>query len=253
MDVIDSDIPLLLSKPDMQRLGFRLNMENDTLEVDGRVIELDTASSGHYYLPVNNCEIEVHNVHLAIEEKSFDQKKKIIHKLHRQFAHPSAKNLKALMKNADAFDSDCEEIINSISEKCEVCKRFKRTPCRPAVCLPLATKFNQVVAMDLKQFRPGIYFLHFIDLFTRYSLAKVIRRKLPEVVVNEVAMVWLASGFGPPEKFLIDNGGEFANENYKELTEQFNAEICGTSANSPWQNGICQKEITILSMYVQIK
>ena len=97
VDAIDSDIPLLLSKPDMQHMGFRLNMENDTLEVDGRVIELDTTSSAHYYSPVNNCEIEVHNVHLAIEEKSFGQKKEMIHKLHRQFAHPSVKNLNALI------------------------------------------------------------------------------------------------------------------------------------------------------------
>ena len=133
VDVVDSDIPLLLSKPDIQCLGFRLNKESDTLEGDGRVIELDTNSSGHYYLPVNNCEIEVYNVHFAIEEKSFDQKKKMIHKLHRQFAHPTAKNLKALMKNADTFDSDCEEITNSITEKCEVCKRFKRTPYPPRI------------------------------------------------------------------------------------------------------------------------
>ena len=118
----------------MQRLGFRLSMENDTREVDRRVMELDTTSSGHYYLPVNNYEIELHSVHLAIEEKSFDQKKKMIHKLHRQFTHPSAKNLKALMKNANAFDSDCEEIINSISEMCELCKLFKRIPCRPSSC-----------------------------------------------------------------------------------------------------------------------
>ena len=69
MNVVDSDIPLLLSKPDMQCLGFRLNMENDTLEVDGRVIELDTTSPGHFYLPVNKCEIEVHNFHIAIEKK----------------------------------------------------------------------------------------------------------------------------------------------------------------------------------------
>ena len=44
VDVVDSDTPLLLSKPDMQHLGFRLNVENGTLEVDGRVIELDTTS-----------------------------------------------------------------------------------------------------------------------------------------------------------------------------------------------------------------
>ena len=67
----------------------------------------------------------MHNVHLAIEDKSFDQKKNMIHKLHKQFEHPSAKILKTLMKNADAFDSDCEEIINRISEKCEVCKRLR--------------------------------------------------------------------------------------------------------------------------------
>ena len=47
VDVVDSDIPLLLSKPNMQHLGFRLNMENKTFEVYGRVIELDTTSSGH--------------------------------------------------------------------------------------------------------------------------------------------------------------------------------------------------------------
>ena len=69
VDVIDSGIPLLLSKPDMQHLGFRLNMENNTLEVDGRVIELDTTSSEYYYLPVNNREIEVHHDYLAIQEK----------------------------------------------------------------------------------------------------------------------------------------------------------------------------------------
>ena len=64
-------------------------------------------------------------------------------------------------------------------------------------------------------------------------------------------MVWLASGFGPPEKFLIDNGGEFANENYKELTEQFNVEICGTSANSPWQNGMCERNHYIVDVRVE--
>ena len=64
-------------------------------------------------------------------------------------------------------------------------------------------------------------------------------------------MVWLASGFGPPENFLVDNGGEFANENYKELTKQFNVEICGTSANSSWQNGICERNHYIVDVCVE--
>ena len=106
------------------------------------------------------------------------KKRKKLYKLHRQFAHPSGKNLKALMKNTEAFDTEVDEIIEHISENCEVCKRFKRTPSQPVVCMPLANKFNQVVAMDLKQFRDGIYFLHLIDLFSRFSLSQAITRKL---------------------------------------------------------------------------
>ena len=47
-DVVDSDIPLLLSKPDMKRLGLQINMENDTAKIFDKVIDLGTTPSGHY-------------------------------------------------------------------------------------------------------------------------------------------------------------------------------------------------------------
>ena len=50
----------------------------------------------------------------------------------------------------------------------------------------------------------------------------------------------VANGFGTPKKFLIDNGGEFANKSYKEMAEQLSVEICSTAAESPWQSGICE-------------
>ena len=77
--------------------------------------------------------------------------------------------------------------------------------------MPLANKFNQVVAMDLKHFKDGVYFLHLIDLISRFSISQVITRKLPSVIVDAVIKKWIASGFRAPKKFLIDNGGEFAN------------------------------------------
>ena len=172
-------------------------------------------------------------------------------KLHRQFAHPSGKNLKVLMKNAEAFDTEVDEIIEHISENCEVCKRFKRTPSRPVVCMPLANKFDQVVAMDLKQFRDGIYFLHLINLFSLFSLSQVITRKLPSVIVDTVNKTWIASGLGAPKKFLIDNGGEFANNLYKEMAADFNVEICNTGAESPWQNGICERNHSVIDLCVE--
>ena len=249
-DVVDSDIPLLLSKADMKRMGFKLNMENDTLEVNGRSIELESTSSGHYYIPLKECEVKIEKVHMVIEQKTKKEKEVMIRKLHRQFAHPSAKSLKAIMSNADALDDECARLIEDISKKCEVCMRFKKTPARPAVCLPLARQFNDVVAMDLKQYG-DVYFIHFIDLFTRFSKSKVIRRKVPKVIVNSVATEWIAAGFGAPKKFLVDNGGEFNNEEYRELAEQFNVEVCATAAYSPWSNGICERNHYVVDVCVQ--
>ena len=112
--------------------------------------------------------------------------------------------------------------------------------------MPMATQFNEVEAMDLKNFRRGIYFLHLIDLHTRFSLAKIIKSKHPSVIVQNVIMTWVANGFGTPKKFLIDNGGEFANGSFKEMAEQLNIEIGSTAAESPWQNGICERNNEVI-------
>ena len=84
-DVIDSDIPLLLSKPDMKRLGFKLNLADDTLEVNGKKLDLDTTTSGHYYIPLKTCELPLESVNMFIENKSHGEKQKMIVKLHQQF------------------------------------------------------------------------------------------------------------------------------------------------------------------------
>ena len=99
--------------------------------------------------------------------------------------------------------------------------------------MPLANKFNQVIAMDLKHSKDGVYFLYLIDLFSRFSLSQVITRKSPSVIVDAVIKMWIASVSGAPRKFLIDNGGEFANNLYNEMAAHFNVEVCSTGAESP--------------------
>ena len=115
----------------------------------------------------------------------------------------------------------------------------------------LANKFNQVIAIDLKHFKEGVYFFHLIDLFSRFSLSQVITRKLTSVIVDAVIKMWIASGFGAPRKFLIDNGGEFANNLYKEMAAHFNVEVCNTGAESPWQNGICERNHAVIDLCVE--
>ena len=44
--------------------------------------------------------------------------------------------------------------------------------------------------------------------------------------------IWI-SYFKQPRRFLADNGGEFLNEEYKEMSEMFNIEEVETAAESP--------------------
>ena len=46
--------------------------------------------------------------------------------------------------------------------------------------------------------------------------------------------MWIGSGLGAPGKILVDNGGEFANKEYKDMCENFNLMVCHTAAESPW-------------------
>ena len=69
--------------------------------------------------------MEVEEGCMSMEDKSFEERSKIVTKLHRQFAHPSAKNLKALLKNAEHLDDEISQIVDNISAECETCKRYK--------------------------------------------------------------------------------------------------------------------------------
>ena len=52
--------------------------------------------------------------------------------------------------------------------------------------------------------------------------------------------------FGSPRRFLTDNGGEFAHEEFKELCEKFNIVSITTPGESPWSNGIVERHNGLL-------
>ena len=104
--------------------------------------------------------------------------------------------------------------------------------------------------MDLKHYKDK-YFIHFIDLFTRYSKAKVIHRKQPQIVVKAFINEWIGMGLGAPAKVLVDNGGEFDNPEYLDAMEQFNIEVMATAANSPWSNGIFERNHCVVDGIVE--
>ena len=68
--------------------------------------------------------------------------------------------------------------------------RFKRKPSTPVVSMPLAKRFNDVIAMDLKCY-DKIYFLVIVDLFTRYCSAMVIPNKMSATVIGGIFRCWI--------------------------------------------------------------
>ena len=99
--------------------------------------------------------------------------------------------------------------------------KYKKTKPQPIVGFPLTKTFNEVLAIDLKEWShyKKIWFLHIIDHVSRYSLPSIIRTK------KKIFHHWM-SLFGYPSKILVDNEEVFANEEFKTFCENLNSRVC---------------------------
>ena len=177
-DVVGSDIPLLLSRSAMKTAGVKMDMENDTANIFGKDIALNLTTSGHYCIPIDRMEeIPVEEVFsVKCEEMDSKDRYKTLVKLHRQFAHPPPKKLKSLLQNSGLWRNEYVDLLEEINKSCDLCKRYAKTPPRPVVGLPMATHFNEAVAMNLKQWN-GRCILHIIDMWSRYTVSVLINNK----------------------------------------------------------------------------
>ena len=255
IDVVDCNIPLLLSRETLRRAKAKIDVEMATICLLGVTVPLIITSTGHLCLSIsrslNTSNEETRKVlsrvlfNSPIEGVGLDLKNKVS-KLHLQFCHPTAERLINLLKNAGTTDKRTFDVINEVTLKCDVCMKNKKPPLRPAVSFPLASSFNEVVALDLKSRGSEGYILHMIDHLTRYSSACVISNKRKETIVKGVLEYWIRI-FGPPKYFLSDNGGEFVNDEMIDLAEKFNISLKTTAAESPWSNGLCERHNGILN------
>ena len=137
-DVVNSDIPLLLSKDAMKRAGTCLNFEDDTVTMLKKKIPLSCTSSGHYYIPITKPLPDKRQFkHVPfikeISSKNTTKKIKIATKLHRQFSYPSCKKLCDLVKKAGVTDPEFIKILQTLPNSCELCICYKKTEPKPIV------------------------------------------------------------------------------------------------------------------------
>ena len=95
---------------------------------------------------------------------------------------------------------------------------YQKTSQRPVVGLRMATSFQECIVMDLKLHKHRIL-LHLIDDATRLSVLSFVKSKGPEAILKAIFRSRIKI-FGAPEKFLRDNGREFANLKFIDMTWQ---------------------------------
>ena len=260
VDIIESDIPCLLSKAEMKTLGMTLDMKNDKAYINGQPIKVSTTSAGHFIMDLidqdetcNFCSIvdevleQAHVVDLMKVDET--QQAKLLGKIHKQFGHRPKKVFVSLLKDAGKWMPHFSKIIDKIVNKCEGCILRKRNPDRPSVALPRAEDFNEILTMDLKIWN-GKYILYMIDMFTRYTVGTVIDRKRPNDVVDAVFYHWIKH-FGVPGRKMTDNGGEFTGEEMRAVTSYLFVYKETTAAEAPWMNGLCEKNHALVDNILQ--
>jgi hypothetical protein len=239
-EIVKAEIPLLLSKSSLKKAGTVMNLQNDSVIMFDKNVPLQSTTSGHYCVNlcsgvgVTKCmDSEEEPVVMAVtQDMSEEERKRALLKLHKQFGHASAERLCKLLRSAGDIQPGIQKDVTDIVDNCEVCLKFKRPPPKPAVGFPLATRFNETVAVDLHQLEKNLWCLHIIDEYTRFSAGGIMKSKRPQEFVSKFIQLWIGV-HGPPEKLYSDNGGEFCNDEVKDMAENFNIEVKNTAAESP--------------------
>ena len=135
--VVETDVPLLLSRESLKRASAEIDFKQDQIRILGDVVHVVISKTGHLCIPLVSRDIkqavkqELSSCPLQENDDKVNEKK--IHKLHKQFAHPKAQKLKELIRNSGVSDKKIEEIVDTVANNCDTCKSFRRLPLHPVV------------------------------------------------------------------------------------------------------------------------
>ncbi|CAG2196706.1 unnamed protein product [Mytilus edulis] len=210
-EIVKADIPLLLSKASLKKAGTVLDLKNDRAIMFNKPVELEFTSSGHYCVNIVKTKPEIKNLPVNVEENvlyitdgmSTAEKRKTLVKVHKQFGHATFNRLSKLLNKAGMNNANTLELLRSVCENCDICMTNKRPSSKP-------------VCREYNENKKGSEF------------------------VKKFLESWI-SIHGSPRRLYSDNGGEFNNDEVRDMAENFNIEVKTTAAYSPWSNGLLER------------
>ena len=164
-DVVEPNIPLLLSRNSMKKASMVLDFLSDSAIIFRNQINLNITVSGHYTIPIYHAPTD-RRVYATLLAHDGSDAKKVADKLHRQFAHPTSDKLRKLLNDSGRKDSALHGAVEEVTNSCETCLRYRQPHPRPAVSMPMASVFNETMSADLKIWKSS-YFLVLVDMCTK--------------------------------------------------------------------------------------
>ena len=135
-NIVNKDLPLLLSKASLKKAGAMLDFKNDKIVFDNESVDLCETKSKHYCVPLcikrrlfigdkKPCLVLTLTEETMFERDPQEIKKKV-ENLHKQLSHPNKEDLKSLLKSKGFSREDFMQAIDNVSENCAICVSYKR-------------------------------------------------------------------------------------------------------------------------------
>ena len=201
-EVVEADFPLLLGNSMLKRAGAVLFLREEKALIMNTNVKMRETNSGHFCLKIELPKEGVDFAKIDLPQDSVGEAKskdidkyvtdclltsegaltyKDVEKLHNMFGHVSIRRLKDLIKNSKKWTTKVKNYLEDIEDKSRSCKLHRKAKPSQNVSLPRASNFNEIVTLDLKDCKEGIYryILYIVDMFSRLTVGALISDKNP--------------------------------------------------------------------------
>ena len=259
--VVDSDVPLSMSRKSLARMGASIDFRQSRLNVDGGItVQLEQTPSGHLMLPGTRREestpishpnviggaIYAASLDVSASELSLDQLKKI----RNQLGHCSEATLTSLLRAAHIVVP--VDKITQLFRDCN-CQAGVHRVTPPNVSCWIAKYNGEVVAVDIcypftdahKEITNGGKFpaLIMVDILSRYVNCSLI----PKVTGGHVTAAFLndwVRPLGKPRRVLMDQGGPgFRSGERTQASDTFGWQLVAAPVRTQSQNGLAERNV----------
>ena len=251
-EVVDAEFPLLLGNTMLKKAKAVLYFAEGKALVMGNEMPMTETDSGHFSLPIEpprEKDMSTKDERLVVSFLTLSEEPLSladVQKLHHYFGHIPKRRLENLINKSNKLTAEVKQHLEHVELHCKSCKMNQKAKPLPAVALPRASRFNEVVTIDLKHYPDGkyCYILYLIDFFSRLTVGALIGDKNPSTVAQIILSKWIAS-MGRMDTLHSDRGGEFNCEELTAVAEYIGVKCTLTAAYSPHQNGLNERNHAI--------